>query len=131
LKISAIECFAQYKNLKIVSIQTATNMNNDDNNLQNAKNENLSAAKNSFFEGDEKAYQEIYELKKAIPEAELMLNYASSKCIEVEDEVIKTLVACLHESNPDQWSVEREVDFWLAFRKLAKSLQPVDVGSIK
>ncbi len=106
-------------------------MDTDDKNFKNTKSENLSAVRNSFFEGDEKAYQEIYELKKAIPEAELMLNYASSKCIDVDDEVIKTLVACLHESNPDQWSVEREVDFWLAFRKLAKSLQPVDVGSIK
>jgi hypothetical protein len=101
------------------------------NDTTGENNELSDAVKLSENQAEDLSYEQVDELRKALPDVELMLRYASAKCIDVDEDAIRVLVGCMHDENTSRWTVEREVQFWLAYKKLAKSIAPVDVGSIK
>lgn len=70
-------------------------------------------------------------LGSAIRESQILLAYASQNATQLDESVIKVIVASgsLYASN--QMSNEAETAFWLAFNTLAKAVAPVSVNSLQ
>lgn len=80
------------------------------------------------------AQKPLSDMREHIRNAQLLLSYASEAGINVEPEVIQSVVeaknAC--ESDTDRTDpVGIEVKFWQATEKLAKSVSPVTVASLR
>jgi len=69
-------------------------------------------------------------LEKALKDSEMLLNYATSKGLEIERETILTITNSKYIENHDKWNPENEAEFWAAFSILAKKVLPVTVESI-
>jgi hypothetical protein len=73
-------------------------------------------------------------LSNAIQEAELLLAYASSHSIQLDDTIVKTLIQAkqlLEESALIAERSEQEAAFWAANAVLARAVRPISAESLK
>ena len=70
-------------------------------------------------------------LADAIADARLLLHYAASRGVELEDNVMAAVVAADHARKSGDVSGELELAFWKSFRQLAGAVAPVTVQSIR
>jgi len=70
------------------------------------------------------------ELLKAIGDAQIALIYASQKGTAIEQKVIHTIVSAKEFLNTQNYSVDAETGFWLAYASLTKLIHPATIDSI-
>lgn len=71
------------------------------------------------------------DLPTAIEEAQLLLAYAARQGMDLDRDVVNTIMGAEQFHQTDQWTPELETDFWLAFNAIARAVQPVSVMSLK
>ena len=70
-------------------------------------------------------------LKNSVQDAERLLAYAAEFGIEISEKHIRTLVNAKILEKDNNWTAKDETEFWISFRILAKTIQPVSVDSIR
>jgi hypothetical protein len=71
------------------------------------------------------------KLPAAVLDAQILLGYAAQKGLDVDDQVIKTVVECASAVRGVTLKDEQEIAFWAAFKTLAKAVSPVSVSSLR
>ncbi len=72
-----------------------------------------------------------YTLKEAILDAERLLSYASESGIELDPKYIKAIITAKKNNQVNEWTEQDEIDFWIAFKTLAKAVSPVSIDSLR
>ncbi|NJO88888.1 MAG: hypothetical protein HC831_07965 [Chloroflexia bacterium] len=70
-------------------------------------------------------------LKEAILDAERLLSYASESGIELDEKHIKAIINAKKSNQVNEWIEQDEIDFWTAFKTLAKAVAPVSIDSLR
>lgn len=70
-------------------------------------------------------------LKTALIDAERLLAHASEYGIELDQQHIKAIVNAKKNNQSNEWTEQEEIDFWVAFQALAKSVEPVSIDSLR
>jgi len=70
-------------------------------------------------------------LDEAVQSAQLLLSHASEKGMDVEKEIITTLVQSKHLHETGSWNPETETEFWLAFNAMTRAVKPVTIAGIR
>lgn len=79
-------------------------------------------------------YKDDSALRKAVEDAETLLEYASSKGVGLAPDIVKTLVSSktlLADDVNSPTTFEQQANFWNAREKLAEAVQPVTIASLK
>lgn len=71
------------------------------------------------------------DIVEYIREAELLLAYAAQSGLELDQEIVSTIVASSHQFRAGNWSAETETRFWWAFDAIARVVKPVTIASLK
>src|SRR5689334_9074528 len=71
------------------------------------------------------------KLSAAVFDAQILLGYAAQKGLDVDDQIIKTVVECASAVREVTLKDEQEIAFWAAFKSLAKVVSPVSVSSLR
>ena len=70
-------------------------------------------------------------VKDALKNAELVLFYITENGINISNHDVEVITKAKEAIEDDKWSVEMEVEFWIAYKNLAASIQPVNIDSLK
>ncbi len=70
-------------------------------------------------------------LRQALINAEIILAHATDHGIDVNKEHIKTIVEAKKLEELKQWTMEAEIEFWLAYKAVSKLIQPVNIESLR
>ncbi|AUI67684.1 hypothetical protein [Beggiatoa leptomitoformis] len=79
----------------------------------------------------EEASEATAHMIRYIDEANLLITYASKKGLDIDENVISTVVSAKYWLKKREWTAEREVLFWHAFNAIAKAVYPVSVSSLR
>lgn len=66
-----------------------------------------------------------------VHEAQLLVAYAAKNGLEINEEMLNTIVCAKHWLQEDDWDAEKEARFWIAFNKLAQTVAPVSIASLR
>lgn len=69
-------------------------------------------------------------LISSIKRSELLLAYATEHGIEVNREQVQIITEAKYAFDNNDWTIELEIDFWIAYKQLSKLIQPVTVESL-
>jgi hypothetical protein len=69
--------------------------------------------------------------KECLAEAQMLLTYAAQHGLEIDKNIVSTLVSAAHQAESGNWDAELETEFWMAFNQLAQLVKPVSVDSLK
>ncbi|WP_026998902.1 hypothetical protein [Eisenibacter elegans] len=69
-------------------------------------------------------------LQEALLRAEMLLAHASEQGVEIHDDLTRKVVRAKYLEKTQNWSEEEESEFWIAYRKIAKSIHPVTINSL-
>ena len=73
----------------------------------------------------------ILDLEEAIYGSELILTYIVQEGIEVERDVLNTIIEAKRRIKDGPLSVDFEIKFWTVFNKLTNQIKPVTILSLK
>jgi hypothetical protein len=71
------------------------------------------------------------QLTQAVQDSRFLLTYAAQRGLELDKEMLTTLVNAQYRLDHDDWTNETETDFWQAFSDLNVIIKPVTLESLK
>lgn len=69
-------------------------------------------------------------LNNAVEHAELLLSYATEHGLEIDREWVSSIIESKRLKENKHWTVDSEIKFWMAYKSLSKTVQPVSVESL-
>jgi len=66
----------------------------------------------------------------ALHNSELLLSHATEHGLDIDKELVKTLIDAKYHFENSSWNRTIEIEFWIAFKMLTKLIQPVSVDSL-
>ena len=70
-------------------------------------------------------------LRTALEDSELLLAHAAEYGIKINEKYIKAIIDAKAKEQTDNWTEQNEIDLWIAFQTLSKSVYPVTIDSIR
>ncbi len=70
-------------------------------------------------------------LKRAVNDAQLMLAFATEHGLSIDDRLVEMVVQAKNWELNNEWTVEREIEFWSSYKLISKLIQPVTVDSLR
>ena len=71
------------------------------------------------------------QIERAITDAQNLVAYTAREGIEVDEEILKTLIIAKTKWDAGEWSTEFTVQFWEAFRQMNQLIKPATVASVR
>ncbi len=105
-------------------------MKNKENNSNTHTNEKASKAKQTLI-SQKIEYTPTGRVIRAISDAELVLSYIAEHGINVDKNLITTIISAKEAYKLRNWNKEIEEKFWEAYNKLPALIKPITVDSIK
>lgn len=73
----------------------------------------------------------ILDLEEAVYASQLLLTYVAQEGIEIDTEILDTLIQAKHKIKANQVTPEFETKFWIAFNQITRKIRPVTLLSLK
>jgi len=67
----------------------------------------------------------------AVTNSEMILSFAAETGIDISNEIISFIVKAKEMERNDNWTIEGETNFWIAYKTVAHLIKPVSIDSIK
>ena len=70
-------------------------------------------------------------MKGHVEDAQLLLSYAAEEGIQLDDNIVDTIIKSKYYVRHNDFDQNKEMEFWRAFNGLSKIIQPVSIASLK